>query len=778
MDNNNEKIALLTTKLDNLSRSLDYYSAQIHDLRREIARLKLEEQYSKKLETTNNEPESIKPVSQHHVPIQQAFEKEQPTKSIAAQLMKKAALPETKSDFEKFVGGNLANKIGIIITVLGVAIGVKYAIDHQLITPLGRIILGYTTGIALLLFALKLKKNYKKFSSVLLSGAMAILYFITYAAYAYYSLIPVGIAFALMVLFTAFTVLASLKYNSQLIAIYGLTGAYAVPFLLSDGSGKILIMFSYMAIINTGILVIALKKYWKKLFYFANSLTWLIYLAWYLPSYNYSIHFHIAIAFATIFFLQFYATFLSYKFLKNENFGTSTIVTIISNSIIYYSLGYDMLNNSASYRHLTGIFTLANAALHLLVAYIINRRRLSDKKLLYLTLAIAISFISIAIPVQLNGRWVTLLWSIEASLLFWLGRTKRFQLFELLSYAMATIAFISLADDWQSYYNSFNIIGTKFVPIFNECFLTAIWFAGCIGLILYIKKRTDSLLLESKWSGVQEVFNYLLPTFLLFALYNTGFSEISAYWDNKLYNNVYTNISGIVDEYNPDYGNLKIVWIINFTLLFLTALSKLNIVKLQERKLGIINLLVNVFALLVSLAVGLYAVSELREAYLGTDSIKRFVSGADNIYIRYVLLVCIAILLTVMYDYLRAAFMRLNFPKAFELVIYTTIIWVLSSELIHWLDMAGSTNLYKSGLSILWGSYSLLLIVIGIVQRKKHLRLAAFFLFAITLLKLFFYDLMSLSTIAKTIVMVSLGALLLVISFLYNKYKNALFGDE
>ncbi|MEJ7676785.1 MAG: hypothetical protein WKG06_02685 [Segetibacter sp.] len=51
-------------------------------------------------------------------------------------------------------------------------------------------------------------------------------------------------------------------------------------------------------------------------------------------------------------------------------------------------------------------------------------------------------------------------------------------------------------------------------------------------------------------------------------------------------------------------------------------------------------------------------------------------------------------------------------------------------------------------------------------------------LFSVTLFKLFFYDLASLSTISKTIVLVLLGILLLFASFLYNKYKDLLAGKE
>ena len=98
--------------------------------------------------------------------------------------------------------------------------------------------------------------------------------------------------------------------------------------------------------------------------------------------------------------------------------------------------------------------------------------------------------------------------------------------------------------------------------------------------------------------------------------------------------------------------------------------------------------------------------------------------------------------------------------------------------MVHWLELYESEKTYKIALSILFGVYALILVVIGINKKKKHLRLAAIGLFGFTLLKLFLYDLANLETIAKTIVMVSLGVLLLVISFLYNKYKEALLEDD
>jgi len=100
------------------------------------------------------------------------------------------------------------------------------------------------------------------------------------------------------------------------------------------------------------------------------------------------------------------------------------------------------------------------------------------------------------------------------------------------------------------------------------------------------------------------------------------------------------------------------------------------------------------------------------------------------------------------------------------------VLILLSSELIHWLDMVRVENTFKLSLSILWGCYALLLIVYGLSRDIRHIRLAGIVLFAVTLLKLFAYDMEDMSTILKTIVMVILGTLLLTASFIYNKYKR------
>ena len=413
-----DKLGSLLLQLENLQVRQEGFSAEIKALKHEIRNL----QSLFSADTDSIQQSTPVPAPDHKAAVDALFSppprRTQP--SFSAQFSRKNM---GKSDFEKFVGENLISKIGILILIIGVGIGAKYAIDHDMVSPLTRIIMGYLVGAALLGFAIKLKAKYENFSAVLISGAIAILYFITYAAYDFYSLMPQSLTFAIMVVFTAFAVIAATQYNKQVIAHIGLVGAYGVPFLLSDGSGKVLVLFSYMAIINIGILIVSFKRYWRPLLYVSFGLSWLIFLGWALSTPNSGNYFSIGLAFSTVFFLIFYVSSLAYKISKEEIFDLGDVILILLNAFIYYGIGYFILQSHTTGAQLLGLFTLGNAIIHFMVSLIIYKRKLADKKLFYLILAIVITFITMAIPVQLDGGYVTIFWTVEAALLLiWAGK--------------------------------------------------------------------------------------------------------------------------------------------------------------------------------------------------------------------------------------------------------------------------------------------------------------------------------------------------------------------
>ena len=784
MIDNINNINQLMIKLENLLIKQDSFSKEINELRQEIKLLKSTyimeqvENVKSNLEVIdfNNEVKKtmLTPFQQYEqVKTFKNQDQYSDTKSINP--------PKIKSDIEKFIGENLINKIGIIITVIGVAIGAKYSIEHQLISPLTRIILGYLMGLILLGFGIKLKKKYENYSSVLVSGGIAILYFLTFFAYSFYALMPQVIAFILMVFFTAFTIIAAINYNKQIIALIGLVGAYAVPFLLSDGSGKVAVLFSYMAIINIGILLIAFKKYWKLLYYSSFFLTWLIFIMWYTTKFQITIHFGLSLIFLFVFFTIFYLIFLAYKLLQKEKFKSADILLLLANIFIFYGIGYSILNNHKTGEQLLGLFTLGNAIIHFGVSVIIYKQKLADKNLFFLLVGLVLVFITITIPVQLEGNWVTLLWVFESALLFWIGRTKNVSVFEKLSYPLMFLAFFSIAHDFITdlsfYMQAYR--GTGFVPIFNIYFLSSILFITSFSFINYLNnnKKYTSNLFQQK--ALNSIITFSIPAILLFVIYYSLHLEITYYWE-QLYDDSSIMIENVGQShpdyyFNHDIQRFQKIWIINYSLLFFSILSFVNIKKIKNRKLGLITLCINAFLIFEFLSNRLNILKDLRESYLNQILSKYYHRGIFNIGIRYISFILVGLLLYTMYKYLKNDFLKPISEKiklAYDLLLHISVLWIASNELINWMEILKFSQSYELGLSILWGLYALFLIFLGIWKKKKHLRIFSFALFTITLIKLFFYDISHLDTIAKTIVFVSLGILLLLISFLYNKFKH------
>jgi uncharacterized membrane protein len=318
MEDRNKILADLHSRIEEIARKQKQFHEEIQKLHNDIFVYNLgEDRGTQKSVETFKPIVAPQPITQEP-PIREAKKPEPVARPAVPNPVSVPVRKKEKTPIEEFIGTNLLNKIGIAILVIGIGFGAKYSIDHELINPLTRIILGYLAGIALILIALRLKPKHENFSAVLLSGGMAVMYFITFAAYDLYQLIPQILAFALMVMFTCFTVFAAIQYNLQVIGVIGLAGAYAVPILLSDGSGRVVILFSYITIINAGILLLSFRKDWRLLYYTAFGLTWITFAAWFGTSYNETIHLWTSLLFATIFFSTFYSMFLSISSLRKS----------------------------------------------------------------------------------------------------------------------------------------------------------------------------------------------------------------------------------------------------------------------------------------------------------------------------------------------------------------------------------------------------------------------------------------------------------------------------
>jgi uncharacterized membrane protein len=228
MTDDQRKIEKLEQELEKLSSQINFYRKQVNDLKENI----------------HTQPDNIKAEEEFIAVNKKNWEFP-------------SYKPGPSSGLESFIGLKLLHLTGIVVLVVGISIGVKYAVDKELISPSARIILAYAAGIVLYFLAVRLKKKFIIFSSILFSGAMASLYFTTYAAFVYYQLFPFGIAFVIMVLITIFTAYSAIVYNRQEIAILGMIGAYGIPFLISVNSERADLFFAYIILINIGIVFLS-----------------------------------------------------------------------------------------------------------------------------------------------------------------------------------------------------------------------------------------------------------------------------------------------------------------------------------------------------------------------------------------------------------------------------------------------------------------------------------------------------------------------------------------
>jgi uncharacterized membrane protein len=784
MDTIREKIEELTRRINELARSQTTISNQLIQLINELDILKQQaatattpiapQEKEKTPEKIIEYKEVIeapvqKPVQQ---PIQPpAYQKTAIPKSAPATAPKRPSPGGTS--LEEIIGKNIASKVGILITIIGVFIGAKYAIDNDLVSPTVRIIAGYISGLLLIGIALRLKNKYIGYSSVLIGGGLAVLYFITYVAYGFYALLPQTVAFIIMLVITIGTVYAALVYNYVIIAHLGMVGAYAIPFLLSNNSGRYAILFSYIAIINTGILVLSFKKNWKSLFYAAFGLTWIIYTAWFAWQYRDTLHFNMALLFLGIYFISFYATFLAYKLVRKEQYDIGDVMVLLSNSFIFFGFGYGILKDHEGTENWLGVFTVANAAIHLVISQVIRKMGLADKALYYLVLGWMMVFLTIAIPIQFDGNWVTLLWTAEALLLCYIGRTKGARAYDKLGAALMLLGFLSLAQDWVKYYlqlfsNDSNIQS----PFANIVFITGVLISAAQAAIVYLQwgsKYQSQTQSKDLFNGF---FRYFSPAVFLVTTYFVFFLEIGSYFD-YLDNQLSKLPEGLRNTFDA-VENISAVVLLLYTIVFCTTILFVNLRRIKKLALATVGLIGAFIVMVVFLMAFLNLLNYMAEEYsLRTKGSEYF--GALNLLIRYIVFIVLGILLWFGRRSIIIFVKEKTLVNAWTLAINVCMLAIICAEYLHWAKALGANNQYKLGLTVIWGVYALLLIIYGIWKKVQFLRIAAIALFGGTLVKLFFYDLAGAGTITKTISFISLGVILLVVSYLYNRYKEKLF---
>jgi hypothetical protein len=739
MENIKDRIASLEVKLAELSSSQHQVSARIQALQLEIIDLK---------KSAGIEVKSL--------PIHLANSRPQIKEKKQSRVLRNFIVP--KAQLEDLIGTNLFNKIGILIIVVGVFIGAKYAIDKELISPATRILLGYLIAASLAFVSFRLKPRYPDFSAVLMSGSISIMYFISFIAYSFYHLFPQGITFVIMLSTTALVVSTAFWYNKRIIALLGQVGAYAIPFMLGDGSNKTTFLFVYISIINIGLLFLSLKKNWKQIYQFGFFLSWIIYVITLLNVKTNSEMLPENLLFIAINFFIFYATFLSYKIIKKELYNLEQLLILLINALAFFFIGYYLINSIYPDHNYLTLFTLSNALIHLAIGFWIHKIKLIDDTVQMFIFGLSITFITILVPIAFHGNTTTILWAVEAIGLSFIGFKYDRRAYLSMSVALLLLTFFSMFIDWGTYFVMVANPPQKIIPFYNTNFFSSIFVCMILGSMAVMSNKFKS----SSTGIVLNFLEHILPFAFIAFLYVNLHLECDFWWTT------------FVQNHQVIQAEKWRVLILEFLAMsYLTTWLIVNIVVIKNKYLAIFLLILSAYVVMVFVSSGLMSIGDLRRAYLIDKT-----SGIWLLAPRYFFLMMLGLLIFIMRKNWIEWFNNSKTEKYFSYFFNLTVLTFLCNEFVHWMDIMGYENQYKLGLSIIAGSYSLLLISYGIYARKAYLRVSAMVLLAITLGKVILYDLSKFTTVSKTIVLIILGVIMLAASFLYNKYKHVLFEEK
>lgn len=676
---------------------------------------------------------------------------------------KRPSFFERNPDLEKFIGENLANKIGIGILVIGIGFFVKYAIDQDWINEIGRVFIGVLCGGILLGVAHWLRKKFSAFSSVLVGGGIAVLYLTIYIAFHIYGMFGSTVTFLIMAAITGFAVVFALAYDRVELAVVALLGGFASPLMASSGEGNYVALFIYITILDVGMMVLSFYKKWPLINIIAYVFTVILYGSWMSTQFNYETPGMIAgaLVFATGFYLVFFAMNLINNLKEKKPFKAIDFALLLSNTFFYYAAGIYVLNNPTGF-DFRGLFTVALGVFNFGFAYVLYKNQRVDKNLVFLLIGLVLTFVSLAAPIQLEGNYITLFWAAETVLLLWLSQKSGIRLMKITSHAVMALMIVSLMMDLQQVYERDAELPLRIV--FNKGYLTSLFVVASfvLTLLLLKKEKPEGQIIKL------EAYRNIITVAAVALVYSMNLLELSHH---------------LTFNY-PDDVQLRMLSIGSYNMLFILMLL------LAEGKLtspgGDVR---NAFAFLGAIAVlayvGIYYGQSIDARY---NMIYSTDIPSTAFYVHYIIvLLLIPICVLGIMKIRKLTEFNIRTKNAYSWYYVAFFVFLASTELdnIVLLAVGNENNIdhvlsqnQKIGYPILWGLTSFLLIAIGLKWKLKHLRIISLTLFLITLVKLFTVDIRGISEGGKIAAFISLGVLLLIVSFMYQRLKKILLADE
>jgi uncharacterized membrane protein len=687
-----------------------------------------------------------------------------------------------RRDLEALIGGVWFAWAGIIFVVLTVAFTLKLAIDNDWIGPGVRVAIGAAGGLALISVAERLRSRGLRYYAFILSGGgLLILYLSIYAAHVFYDFIEQPVAFLLMVAVTTAAVLLSVRHNALPIAILGLVGGFLTPVLLSTGTDNQIALFTYIALLDAGVLAVAYFKRWRSLDFLSFTGTVLMTLGWIALHYRRE-KLLTTLVFISLFFILYALLAVFHNVLTRKRSRWFDVALLIANATFYFAVFYLMLDD-AGYDH------IAPASHALLVStfftglfYAAWRWSREDRLLAYSYVGAAVTFFTTAVAIQLEFQWVTIAWAIEALALLWVGLRSG----ESAPRHAALAVFGAASLHWLAWdapkFSYRSVIG--FVPFLNQRALSCAVLVGALAAAAWLYRRVREGVADEERSAAGTLCT-LAANALAFALLTLDLNDYFErlkwlasdpngqslevafdFYPERLEGSRQVSLSALWTIYGAMllfYGVRRNFRYLRFAGFALLALATVKVFALDlsfyaaQWHAPVFNGTFAAFALLVA------AYALVAWLYASDGRI-----GEDERAVVPVIVVIANVLALVALSAEAAGYFQ---SKVADELIGTGMGFDPSTPefqaRLRDLELAKQLSL-----SVMWALYGGGLLVAGRVWRVRLLRLMALALLSLTTLKVFFRDLSSLDRVYRIVSFIVLGLILLAVSYLYQKNQQ------
>lgn len=633
------------------------------------------------------------------------------------------------SQLSEFLKQNALTVVGIFTLVLGIGYFIKYAVDNNWIGETARAAIGFIAGLLIIGIGYPVRKNYAVFSSVITGGGISVLYFTVTIAFRDYHLFSQQAAFAVTCLITLLSIAFSYAYKSETLSIFALLGGFAAPLMISTGQSNYLFLFSYIMVLNAGMLIIVWLREWRNTGWISFILTF-CYLSYWTASKTE--------APAIYFYLLSYVLFYAYGlqgFVRNRTLLAADILMLVL--LNFFSItGLVYICNTLHLEPVI-IFPLVFALLNLMLAIREYRAKRSGTSYSVFS-ALTISLITVAAALQLNTHLITSIWAIEATLLLFILKKNGHIIFRKAFYVLFPLVMIAQMAAWARYFEKENL-NIVFNPVFITSCVTAL--SAVINLLLIRRKsETD----ETPYSRLEVICSATVHCLIYATLLFELLYHISA--------QPLTVIDSIAALYTLYYI---------FILLLCSKILKIN--------RPVQNILS--YSLLILTAVHI----SINGSFLADNILHHTIP--DTFYFVYALYL-IPLAYTVWNFFSNKKVHRTPFDYRIN-----SFVWIvtLSLEIGHLYILGKGTGVHDGVygkhyitlyLPIIWMLLASVFIYTGIKKDLIELRKIGFFLTGITIIKLYLYDVWQMDHVSRIIAFIILGIILLLSSFIFQRLKK------